>query len=81
MENNQNNKTTVDFLNLALDIEDKMSKDIYEGYLDRSIWPSQMDEETFQKITADLEVLIRETEGHMTAFAKLKEKLENNGKE
>ena len=81
MENNQNNKTTVDFLNLALDIEDKMSKDIYEGYLDRSIWPSRMDEETFQKITADLEVLIRETEGHMTAFAKLKEKLEDNGKE
>jgi hypothetical protein len=80
MQNDQYNKITVDFLNLALDIEDEMSKDVYEGYLDRSIWPSRMDEGTFRKITADLEVLIRETEGHMTAFAKLKEKLEHNDK-
>jgi hypothetical protein len=80
MQNDQYNKTTVDFLNLALDIEDEMSKDVYEGYLDRSIWPSQMEEETFRKIVTDLEVLIRETEGHMAAFARLKEKLENNGK-
>jgi hypothetical protein len=81
MKDDQNDRTTVDFLNLALDIEDKMSKDIYEEYLDRSIWPSQMDEGVFQKITADLEILIRETEGHMMAFTKLKEKLEHDGKE
>jgi len=79
MENQQDNKTTADFLDLALDIEDKMSKDVYEAYLDRSIWPSQMDKETFQKIAADLEVLIRETEGHMAIFSKLKERLEENG--
>jgi hypothetical protein len=81
MEKQQDNKTTVDFLNLALDIEDKMSKDVYDEYLNRSVWPSQMDEETFQKITADLEILIRETEGHMAIFSRLKENAEQNGRE
>jgi len=79
MEKQKDNKTTVDFLNLALDIEDKMSKDVYGGYLDRSAWPSDMNEETFQKIVTDLEVLIKETEGHMATFLRLKEIMEENG--
>lgn len=75
MANNQNVENITGFLNLALEIEDEMSKDVYGTYLKRKAWPADLPDEVFEAITNSLMILINETEDHRQRFRQLKEKL------
>jgi len=68
------------FLASALDLEDKMSGNVYGEYLKRVIWPPDLEEEEFEIIKEYLNVLIQETEQHKKAFLSLQNKLASHGK-
>ncbi|MDO8424738.1 MAG: hypothetical protein Q7S70_02245 [bacterium] len=75
MENNKNIEDVTGFLDLALDIEDQMSEDVYGEFLKRQVWPGNLEEEVFEAITTSLMILIKETEEHRLNFLSLKKKL------
>lgn len=78
MASDQNVENITGFLDLALEIEDEMSKDVYGAYLKRKSWPASLPDEVFEAITNSLMILIKETEEHRLKFRQLKEKLKNN---
>lgn len=65
------------FLASAIDMEDKMSRDVYGEFLNRESWPALMDEETFKNIRDLLNILIQETDQHRKTFSELLNKLKN----
>ncbi|MBI4101683.1 MAG: hypothetical protein HY443_01825 [Candidatus Nealsonbacteria bacterium] len=71
-------ETITGFLDLALEIEDEMSKSVYGAYLKRKAWPSDLSDEAFEAITNSLMILINETEDHRLRFRQLKEKYEKH---
>lgn len=68
------------FLNLALDIEDRMSSEVYNAYLNKDIWPDNLKEESFNTVKGFLFVLIKETEEHKRKILDLKNKIYDNAK-
>ncbi|MDO8663743.1 MAG: hypothetical protein Q7K28_02830 [Candidatus Wildermuthbacteria bacterium] len=75
---NENIETVAGFLDLALDIEDQMSRSVYGEFLQRKAWPANLEEDVFEAISASLMILIKETEEHRLEFLNLKKKLEND---
>lgn len=75
MAGNQSVETITGYLDLALGIEDQMSKDVYGAFLKRNAWPADLEEEVFEAITTSLMILIKETERHRLEFLSLKKKL------
>lgn len=74
MNNNKKDDSVIEFLDLALAIEDQMSRDVYGEYLGRKIWPEELEDEVFEAITTSLMILIKETEEHRLAFLSLYDK-------
>lgn len=68
------------FLDLALDIEDRMSGEVYSAYLDKKIWPDNLKDESFNTIKEILLNLIKETEEHKKSFLELKKNIYDNAK-
>jgi hypothetical protein len=64
-----------EYLASALDLEDRMSLEIYGELLDRNSWPDNLDEEVFENIKQLLGIVIRETEMHKKAFLELQKKI------
>lgn len=52
------------FLAAALNMEDQISKGVYEEYRNRASWPDGLDEETFEQIKTRLTTLIEDTNQH-----------------
>ncbi|MEN6335586.1 MAG: hypothetical protein ABFE01_15150 [Phycisphaerales bacterium] len=52
------------FLTTALNMEDQISRSVYEEYMSRANWPAELDGETFEQIKSRLTTLIEETKGH-----------------
>ncbi len=52
----------------ALQLEDKVSRDVYHVYLDRETWPAELPEATFVEIQSLITALIEQTERHRTGF-------------
>jgi rubrerythrin len=69
-------KVIADFLATALDIEDKMSGEVYGTFLKRERWPPRLEDQTFQNIKKFLTALIEDTERHRQIFSNLIQKLE-----
>jgi len=67
--------TIAGFLASAMDMEDEISNSVYRDYMVRANWPPQLDEATFNKIKARLEVLIADTERHRRTFSELQKGL------
>jgi len=72
------NKIIGGFLDIALDVEDQMSEDVYGEFLKKSAWPENLEKEVFQAVKTSLMILIKETEEHRAIFLELKEKLEKH---
>jgi len=78
MKNNLDKKETkiiAGFLTSALDVEDDMSINFYEEFLNRQIWPTNLTDDVFEIIKKIILILIEETEGHKKIFLKLMEKI------
>ncbi len=58
----------------ALELEDKISVEVYGPYKERAQWPENLPDETFAEIVKRLNILITETEGHKKAISSLQEK-------
>jgi hypothetical protein len=48
----------------AVNMEDQISRGVYEDYLDRANWPVRLDENTFVQIRQRLTTLIEDTKQH-----------------
>lgn len=75
MAENKKQQIIGNYLASALDLEDKMSLEVYGDYLNRSAWPADLDEKVFKNIKQLLSVVINETEMHKKAFLGLQKKL------
>ena len=51
-------------LSSAMNMEDDISSGVYDDYLNRSYWPRQLGEDTFEEIRQRLTVLIEDTRKH-----------------
>ena len=76
MEQKSDKKVIAGFLAMALDFEDRMSISVYADYLERDVWPSMLEEKSFEIIKKLLMILINETEEHKKAFLDLKNRLQ-----
>ena len=70
-------KTIAGILSSALDMEDQISHGVYEEYLDRKKWPSQIDDATFEDIRRRLTVLIEDTRKHQKILKALSKDYDN----
>jgi len=52
------------FLTTALNMEDQISRSVYEEYMSRANWPAELDDGTFEQIRSRLTTLVEETKGH-----------------
>jgi hypothetical protein len=52
------------FLTTALNMEDQISRGVYEDYMTRANWPAGLDDETFEQIKWRLTTLVEDTKGH-----------------
>ena len=75
MTGNENKKIIGGYLASALDLEDKMSLDIYGEFLDKTAWPASLDKEVFENIKRLLDIVIEETKMHKKAFLEIQKKL------
>ena len=57
-------QTISGYLATALDIEEKISGGIYNDYMKRNNWPSDLDDDAFEKIRKYLTILIKNTQKH-----------------
>ncbi|MDP2741165.1 MAG: hypothetical protein Q8O66_00540 [bacterium] len=78
MAKNENEKTANEYLASALDLEDRMSLEVYGELLDQNAWPADLDKEVFENIKQLLGIVIEETEMHKKAFSELQKKLSDN---
>jgi len=76
MENDNNILTS--FVDSALEIEEEVSRGVYEYYLDYNNWPRDLSEESFVEIEKMLRELINDTLKHQRAFRGLKDKIKRN---
>jgi hypothetical protein len=56
--------TVAAFLTTALNMEDQISRSVYEDYMSRANWPPELDEKTFEQIKSRLNTLVEDTKGH-----------------
>lgn len=77
MEKDKSEKISNEYLASALDLEDRMSKEVYGDLLDRNSWPTDLDEEVFQNIKQLLGIVVKETKIHIETFSELQKKLSN----
>ncbi len=75
MEKEKNKKISDEYLTSALDLEDRMSIEVYGELLNRSSWPDDLDENVFENIKQLLGIVIKETEIHKKTFSDLQKKL------
>lgn len=59
----------------ALEMEDKVSGDVYNEYENRSTWPAELPEEVFVNIQKMLRILINQTDQHKSAFRALQKNI------
>jgi len=52
------------FLTTALNMEDQISRSVYEDYRNRANWPAGLDDATFEQIRSRLTTLVEDTKGH-----------------
>ena len=78
--NSEEIKLVAGFLESALDIEDKMSESVYGEFLNRKVWPANLEDSAFELIKERLFILIKETEDHKKIFLNLKNNLNGNVK-
>lgn len=78
MAKDENKKIANGYLASALDIEDRMSLEVYGEFLDQKAWPADLDKKVFENIKQLLGVVIEETEMHKKAFLELQKKLSDN---
>lgn len=52
------------FLTAALNMEDQISRGVYEDYMTRANWPADLDDETFAQIKLRLTTLVEDTKAH-----------------
>jgi Mg2+ and Co2+ transporter CorA len=52
------------FLTAALNMEDQISRGVYEEYMARANWPAGLDEATFERIQERLTTLVEDTQKH-----------------
>lgn len=52
------------FLTAALNMEDQISKGVYEEYMNPANWPDGLDEKTFEQIKSRLTTLVEDTKKH-----------------
>lgn len=57
-------ETVSGFLTAALNMEDQISRSVYEDYLDRANWPTHLDEDVFLRIQERLTPLVEDTKKH-----------------
>jgi hypothetical protein len=55
----------------ALDMEDQISRGVYEDYRKRENWPSGLDEAAFRQIQERLSILIEDTKRHFKTLRAL----------
>jgi hypothetical protein len=77
MKNDKKTEAAVKFIDLSMGIEDQMSKETYGEFLDRQAWPAALPDDLFKEIKDNLMILIKETEGHLGAFANLKKRIKD----
>jgi len=73
-------KTIGGILSAALDMEDQISQGVYEEYLGRQKWPSQLDEQVFLQIRDRLTTLIEDTKKHHTILQALSRTHDDQGR-
>ena len=78
IEEGKNKKIENRYLASALDLEDRMSLEVYGELLDRNAWPADLDKEVFENIKQLLGIVIKETEMHKKSFLELQKKLSDN---
>jgi len=71
----ENEKILADFLDTALDIEEEISRGIYQHYLVYDNWPKGFAIEYFKEVKSILEKMIEDTKNHEEKFHKLKRSL------
>lgn len=64
-------QTVGGLLTAALNMEDQISRGVYEDYMDRANWPAQMDENTFAQIKKRLTTLVEDTKKHSSILQAL----------
>lgn len=52
------------FLTAALNMEDQISRGMYEDYMARAKWPAGIDDKTFEQIKKRLTTLVEDTKKH-----------------
>jgi hypothetical protein len=57
-------KTVGGYLASAFDMEDQLSQEIYNDYLNRDSWPAGLDKDILEKIKEYLLILIKDTNRH-----------------
>ena len=68
------------FLTSALDMEDEIAHSIYRDYMNRENWPSELKDETFERILVNLTILLEDTNKHRIMIKHLQSKLDpDNG--
>lgn len=78
MEKDKNKKMLDEYLTSALDLEDRMSTEIYSELRSRDSWPADLNEEIYINIKNLLDIVLKETEIHKKAFSDLQKKLNDN---
>jgi hypothetical protein len=72
----QKHKTISGLLLSALDMEDEIAHSIYLDYMDRSNWPADLKDETFEEIRNYLTTLLDDTQRHRNIIKHLQSKLD-----
>ena len=62
----------------ALDMEDEIAHSVYRDYMDRSNWPADLKDETFEEIRKHLITLLDDTQRHQNMIKHLQSKLEQS---
>jgi hypothetical protein len=78
MEANQPRRiplTVAGVLASALDMEDQMSHSVYRDYLNRTLWPKSLSNETFAQIREMLTTLLNDTAKHERMITTLRTRL------
>lgn len=70
----KNNQILSNYLVTALDIEDSMSGKTYGFFLDRDVWPAELNNMAFKNIKNYLNILIEDTKKHQKIIDELKNK-------
>jgi len=64
------------YLASSLEMEESISKSVYEDYMDAKNWPENLPPEIFENIKQYLSILIKDTERHRKTILSLIEKYE-----